>query len=131
MTTWLEIATLTQTPQAWWTERHAGLYGGLAGTLTGIWGGLIGAAAGLLLPKGRGRPTVRALVYSMIAFGLMMLTFGIIASSSGQPDYVQRPLFMIARFTILTGVLAAFFFELYLFHRIDRDRLEAEELRRS
>lgn len=83
MMIWLEIATLTQTPQPWWTERQAGLYGGLTGTLIGIWGGLIGASAGLLLPKGRGRSTVRALVYTMIAFGLTTLTFGIIASSNG------------------------------------------------
>lgn len=132
MTVCLDFAILAQTPTPWWSVRQAGIFGGLVGgSLLGLWGGLIGAAAGLLLPKGRGRPTVRVLVYSMVAVGLATLIVAIMASIDGQPSFVEQPLYKLGGYALVIGTLAALFFECYLFHKLDRDRLDAEELRRS
>jgi hypothetical protein len=79
---------------AWWSDRTAGLVGGLIGSAVGILGALIGTLASL----GRGRAFVLGSLQLMAGLGAVSLAAGLVALSLGQPYAVWYPL-------TLTGAL--------------------------
>ena len=83
-------------PGAAWTDRAAGLVGGLGGALIGC----LGALVGVLTSLGRARRLVMALIFSLIAVGALALVGGLIALAASQPYAVFYPLLLI-------GVLAS------------------------
>ena len=82
--------TAAMTPGAWWSDRSAGLIGGIGGSLLG----LIGAAIGVLAGIGAGRRAVVLLLIAMTALGGVLLTAGIVAVVLGQPYGVYYPLLL-------------------------------------
>ena len=76
---------------AWWTNRQAGLIGGIAGSVVGVLGGVIGTLAGF----GRARRLVLGLVAAMIIFGVACLLAGIVAVAMSQPYAVYYPLLLM------------------------------------
>lgn len=86
-----------EVPEAWWSDRQAGLFGGIAGTVFGCLGGLIGTLAGL----GKARPLVVALMVAMLVAGILNLVAGIVALSLGQPYAVYYPLLLLGAISTL------------------------------
>jgi hypothetical protein len=76
---------------AWWTERQAGLIGGVLGSGVGIMGAFVGMAAGF----GFGRRLVLALCVAMIGLGIVCLGVGLVAVILGQPFFVYYVPFLI------------------------------------
>ncbi len=65
----------------WFSDRQAGLFGGLAGGLVGI----LGAIAGTLGSLGKARGLVLGIMKSMMAVGVACLALGSVAVTRGQP----------------------------------------------
>lgn len=80
----------------WWSERHAGLVGGLGGGAIGIVGALIGVLAGF----GVGRQLTISLCSGVALAGAVAVIAGVVAWRMGQPWHVYYPL-------ILGGGIAA------------------------
>ena len=74
-------------PGPWWSDRAAGLYGGVAGAVIGLLGGLIG----VLTSMGKARALVIGLVRGQIVLGVISLIFGLVAIFKGQPYAVWEP----------------------------------------
>ncbi len=72
---------------AWWSDRQAGLIGGVLGSCIGV----LGALVGTLCSVGLGRRLVLGVLYSMIAFGIGALGLGLLALALGQPYAVWYP----------------------------------------
>ena len=104
-------------PGQWWSERTAGLGGGLLGALLGC----VGALVGWLSSKGRARGLVLGLMKALAGLGIATVLIGVVALLRGQPWVVYHPLHLI-------GFLCALIFGLLL--RPTRRRYEALELRR-
>jgi len=102
---------------AWYSERAAGLFGAVAGSVLGLCGALIGTLAGL----GRARGLVVGLSRAMIVLGGIALATGLVAFALGQPWYV-------AYGPLLTGCIALAVFG--GLQRVIRARYEQIELRR-
>ena len=81
---------------AWLTGPEVGLAGGLLGTLLGC----AGAIAGVLASRGRARSAVLGLFVALIAAGLSLLAFGVVAAVAGQPAWLWGA-------ALLAGALAA------------------------
>jgi len=104
-------------PSVWWTERTAGLVGGIGGSVVGLLGGAVGLFAGL----GIGRRFVTNLCIGLIGLGILSLVAGAVALCMGQPWYVHYPFFLGG--AICVGVCG---FNLPSIHR----RYDALELRK-
>jgi hypothetical protein len=102
---------------AWWSDRRAGLLGGLAGSALGI----LGAAIGWLGSIGRGRSFVFGTLKALAWLGITALALGVAALASGQPYAVYYPLLLLG------GIGAALGFTL---PRSLSKRYEELELRR-
>ncbi len=76
---------------AWWSDRQAGLIGGISGTLIGCLGALIGTLSSL----GRGRRLVMLVTWSMVVGGVAALAVGVVALVGGQPYAVYYPLLLV------------------------------------
>jgi len=72
----------------WWSEREAGIVGGVLGTALG----LLGAAIGTLASLGRARRFALGALQGMAAFGAAALATGAVAFALGQPYAVWYPL---------------------------------------
>ena len=110
-------AAMFAAPGAWWSDRSAGLIGGVGGALIGCMGALIG----VLGSRGRAKRLVVTLMRLQIGFGVVSLIFGIAALILGQPYSVYYPLLLLG--VICTVVPAG------LLPGIRR-RYQQEELRR-
>jgi hypothetical protein len=77
-------------PGQWWSERTAGLVGGIGGGVLGIMGGFIG----WLSWRGRARSLVLGLMYGMFAIGIITLVLAGISLSASQPYPVYYPLLL-------------------------------------
>jgi hypothetical protein len=75
----------------WWSEKQAGLIGGIGGSIIGCFGGLIG----LLASRGKARKFVLALTKIFIALGILSLIAGMIALAAKQPYAVYYPLLLM------------------------------------
>ena len=114
----------------WWTDQAAGWIGGGLGGLIGLLGAGFGVAAGLLAPRGKGRPIVKALGVAMLALGGASLITGVVALFAAQPYHVYYPLLLIG----FIGVLVAGInlpIVLVRYRQAEARRLGAEELRRT
>lgn len=76
---------------AWWSDRQAGMLGGLAGSLLGVLGALIG----ILAATGRARRLVMGLLKLLIAVCAAGLLLGLAALGLGQPYGVYYPLILV------------------------------------
>ncbi len=79
-----------QPKRGWWSDRDAGLIGGIGGTTVGLLGGLIGTLAGF----GKARRFVFALDACLVGFGAASLVAGAMALVLGQPYAVYYPLLL-------------------------------------
>ncbi len=104
-------------PGAWWSDRTAGLFGGIAGGVLGCLGGLIGTLGGL----GKARRFVMLLAWSVVIAGIVSLVAGIVAICLAQPYAVYYPL-------LLAGLISSLVVGL-LIPTLKR-RYEQRELRR-
>jgi len=102
---------------AWWSDRAAGLVGGITGSVIGCLGGLIGLLAG----SGKGRALVVTLLKAMVGFGVAGLLAGVVALLRSQPYAVFYPLLLEGA---LCGILPLFLLP------VVRRRYEQSELRR-
>ena len=75
---------------AWWTDRTAGLVGGIGGSLVGILGGLIGSLAS----RGKARRFVLGAMVSLVVLGAALLAAGAIALVASQPYGVTGALLL-------------------------------------
>lgn len=86
-------------PNAWWTPRQAGLYGGLGGGLVGLLGAIIGVVGG----RGKGRRFVLTALTAMAAVGLVLLAVGAVALVRSQPYAVWYPLVLLGGLLAILG----------------------------
>ncbi len=84
---------------AWWSDRQAGLVGGIAGAIIGVIGAVIGGLCGV----GRGRNIAVGLGWLVLVSGVTALIAGAAAVIMGQPYAVYYPLLLIG--AIATGVM--------------------------
>jgi hypothetical protein len=75
---------------AWWSDRDAGLIGGLGGALVGCLGGLIG----WLVSRGKARTFVILLTVLLVCLGGLCALAGLIAVALRQPYAVYFPLLL-------------------------------------
>jgi hypothetical protein len=71
----------------WWSDRAAGLFGGIGGGLVGCLGALIGILGG----RGKARRFVLGALVALIAFGIAMVLLGLAALAFVQPYAVWYP----------------------------------------
>jgi ABC-type transport system involved in cytochrome c biogenesis permease subunit len=116
--------------EPWFNEVAFGSwFGVIAGCMEGGMGAALGTAAGILVPRGKGRPWLMAGCVLMSVVGLAALAFGLAALVSGQPYGIWYP-------PLLAGVLGFLFFLgvpllRARYAEAERRRLEAEALRRT
>ncbi len=84
-------AEMLEPTGAWWSERRAGLVGGLAGAFMGLCGAVIGTLGGM----GRGKSIAAALCVLLFVVGLASLVTGVVALALSQPYAVWYPLLLI------------------------------------
>lgn len=104
-------------PTPWWSDRAAGLWGGIGGAVIGILGGLIGTLTSL----GKAGALVLGIARGLVVLGLVSLIVGIVAVVQGQPYAVYYPL-------LLTGFIVTFVIGLNL--RTIRLRYEQVEMQK-
>ena len=85
---------------AWWSERAASVWGGLAGSLVGV----AGAAIGILGSLGRGRRVALGLLRGMTAFGVVSLGVAVAALALQQPYAVWYPLSLLGGLCTALGL---------------------------
>jgi hypothetical protein len=90
----LDLVSLGAGDGAWWSDRTAGLAGGIAGSVIGIFGALIG----WLVSRGRARSFTLGAMRAGVAFGVALLLLGAVAVAVSQPYAVVYP-------TLLSGVI--------------------------
>lgn len=114
----------------WWTEQTAAWLGAGGGSALGVLGGAFGVTAGLLVPKGKGKPIVVGLGALMIGVGLISLIAGIVALAAAQPYHVFYPLLLIGGIaTLVMGINLPVILKRY--RQAEARKVSAEELRRG
>lgn len=86
----------------WWSGQTGGLIGGLGGSLLGLLGALVGALSSM----GKGRRLVFVLSGTVAAIGVVVLTVGIVAISTGQSYNVYYPLMLLGGMMCLGGIVS-------------------------
>ena len=124
------LSTLAETATPWWSSRTSGMIGCLAGAAIGIWGAMFGITAGVMVPKGKGRTAVRILMYPMLVLAVAALVVAVVALTKYQPRGVWYPLMLLGGIVLLQLAWLIPFLELTL-RKVEKKKLEAEELRRS
>ena len=89
---------------AWWSDRDAGMIGGIGGTVLGLLGGLIGSLGGC----GKARWLVLPLTAVLAVLGVASLVIGVVALALGQPYAVCYPLLLAG--VLLPVVMGPMFF---------------------
>ncbi len=108
----------------WWSERTAGIAGGICGTIIGCLGGLIGLLAG----KGKARSFVTGLMKTLVACGAIGILSGIIALVTSQPYAVYYPLLLGGGITfIVFGALLGTIRKRY--ERMELRKIQAMDVR--
>ena len=93
-----------QPKRAWWTERDAGLVGGIGGGIVGILGGLIGTLGGC----GKARRFVLTICAASAGLGAVSLVVGLIAVVLRQPFSVCYPLLLFG--VLVPAIMGPMFF---------------------
>jgi hypothetical protein len=107
----------TMTSAGWWSDRQAGLVGGMIGSLLAI----LGAAIGALASAGRAKTFVLGTLRALALLGLVSLVAGVVAVVAGQPYAVFYPLLLIGAISTAVG---------FTLPRVFLKRYEQLELRR-
>lgn len=99
----------------WFSNRSAGLLGGISGGLLGLWGALIG----VISARGRARGFVIVSANALLAIGIASLVVGVTALAMAQPFAVYYPLLLIGIILVavmgkLRGTLSARYEQLEL-----------------
>lgn len=99
----------------WFSNRDAGLLGGIGGALLGLWGALIGIVAS----RGLARGFVLASANAMLVLGIVCLVGGVSALATSQPYAVYYTLLLIGIMLVvvmgkLRGTLSARYEQLEL-----------------
>ena len=117
--------------EPWFDELAFGIgFGAIGGSVLGSMGALIGTAAGILVPRGRGRAWLLPLTPCTALLGLASLVLGLVALVAGQPYAIWYP-------PTLGGASGAFVFGTGIwvlrarYAEVERRRLDAEGLRHS
>jgi hypothetical protein len=117
--------------EPWFNEVAFGTwFGVLTGVVAGGMGSVLGTAAGILVPRGKGKSWLPATCAVVAVLGLASLAFGLAALLSGQPYGIWYP-------PLLGGMLGTFIFGGGVFvlraryAQVEQRRLEAEALRRG
>jgi hypothetical protein len=84
---------------AWWTDRTAGLVGGIGGVMIGILGGLIGSLAS----RGKARRLVLGIMVGLVGLGVVLLGAGVIALVASQPYAVTGTLLLGGVLLVVIG----------------------------
>ncbi len=92
----------------WFSDRSAGLLGGIGGALIGLWGAFIGVAAA----RGKARRFALGSAVALVAIGITSLAGGVVALATAQPYAVYFPLLLlgiilVVVFGIMRGSLSA------------------------
>jgi hypothetical protein len=85
----------------WWSEKQAGMIGGIGGSIIGCFGGLLG----LLVGKGKARNFVLTTIKIFIALGIFLMIAGLIAIALKQPYCVWYVLLLPG--ILLTAIFSA------------------------
>ena len=117
--------------EPWFNEVAFGAwFGAIGGVVLGGMGALVGTAAGILVPRGKGKVWLPAACAAVAVLGLASLAFGLVALVTGQPYGIWYP-------PLLGGVLGTLLFGAGPFilraryAQVEQRRLEAEALRRG
>jgi hypothetical protein len=84
---------------AWWSDRQAGILGGIIGSALGILGAVVGWLGSAVRAKGFVLGTLRAMGW----FGIGALASGALALAVGQPYAVYYPLFLLGSISAALG----------------------------
>ncbi len=88
-------------PGQWWSERTAGLWGGIIGSILGVLGGVIGWLVG----RGKARPVSLTLLRIEQIGGALLLPIGLYAMLRGQPYAVYYPLLLIGGLCLILATV--------------------------
>jgi hypothetical protein len=106
------------------------LVGAIGGGVGGSLFGCLGALAGMLIPRGRGRPFILGSLMVFLLLGVALLGFGVVALVAGQPFGIWFFALLVGvLFTVLGGVFIWLTRKLYTL--IEQRRLDSEGLRNS
>lgn len=124
------LLTLLADVEPWFSNRDAGLIGGLGGAGVGVIGGLLGALSGVLAPRGVGRGFVLGTFKLIIVLALATLGVGVYALAVGQPYHVWFPLTLIGFVptVVMAGILPALRRQ---YDAAEQRKMDADALRRS
>jgi len=86
----VDAAGMTGSADAWWTDRTAGLVGGVGGALVGVLGAMIGSLAS----RGRARRLVLGTMTGLVGLGTVLLGAGAAALVASQPYGVTGSLLL-------------------------------------
>lgn len=114
----------------WWTEQTSALIGGIGGGGLGVLCGCLGAAMGWLIPRGKGKTAIFAVIYVLLAFGAVGLGTGIIALLSNQPYHIYYPLLLIGSLMSIVPLVLRNIARTR-FGQIEQRRFDAEQFRRA
>lgn len=116
------------TGEPWFAGEHAGLIGGIGGSVIGLMGGVLGSLCGWLVPRGRGRRVVLGILAGMCAFGVGCLITAGVAWATGQPYHVWYVFLLPGVLTaVLGGVLSAVMRRRYV--EVELRKMHASEMR--
>jgi hypothetical protein len=124
------FVTLAEAAAPWWSDQTSGMIGGIAGSALGLWGAMFGITAGILVPKGKGRTAVRILMYPMLVVAIAAVLVAVVALTRDQPRGVWYPLILLGGIVLIQLAWMIPLLELTL-RKVEKKKLEAEELRRS
>lgn len=93
----LELVSLDASQGAWWSDRTAGLVGGIVGSAIGI----LGAILGWLVARRRARTFTIGAMKAAVAAGTLLLCVGGVAVATSQPYGVAYPILLAG--VILVG----------------------------
>lgn len=124
------LTTLAEAVTPWWSDRASGMIGGIAGSAIGVWGAMFGITAGFMVPKGKGRTAVRILMYPMLVLAIAALVVAVVALTRDQPRSVWYPPLLLGGIVLIQLAWLIPAMELTL-RKVEKQKLEAEELRRS
>ncbi len=105
-TVWLgpmEVARLDAVPgtrRGWWSDRTAGIFGGVFGSLMGV----LGAAIGALAARGRGRRFAIVSLWTVAGLGAALLIIAIVALVSSQPWVVWYSSALTGGLSLILGL---------------------------
>jgi hypothetical protein len=107
---------------AWFSGATSGMIGGTVGSTVGWFGAFIGCLCGYCVPRGKGRKFIMGLFLFAAIIGLLLLSFGIVAMTLGQPWHVWYP------FILMGGIMLFVFVPLMFVIRNEYAKVELRKM---